>query len=190
MLISPSTLQVDQPSSCHINTTRHPGPSLWLQIERQLMICKTVFIRRSTTFFVIGLTLYSLCPSWVPSCGLRLGAAAEHEIYESLSVCLPSRISIFHLLKTCHPVSSGVSRMRSVALCPHGITMQIGQWNLPQGNLSLRLNVSSNYAQPTSTVTRTHQMHLVGWCELCHMVIVLKQMCRSWMCPRGTWELS
>ena len=139
---------------------------------------------------MIGLTLYSLCPSWVPSCGLRLGAAAEHEIYESLSVCLPSRISIFHLLKTCHPVSSGVSRMRSVALCPHGITMQIGQWNLPQGNLSLRSNVSSNYAQPTSTVTRTHQMHLVEWCELCHMVIVLKQMCRSWMCPRGTWELS
>ena len=154
MLIPPSTLQVDQ-TSCHINSTRHPGPSLWLQIERQLMICKTVFIRRSTTFFVIGLTLYSLCPSWVPSCGLRLGAAAEHEIYESLSVCLPSRISIFHLLKTCHPVSSGVSRMRSVALCPHGITMQIGQWNLPQGNLSLRSNVSSNYAQPT----RTHQMH-------------------------------
>ena len=96
----------------------------------------------------------------------------------------------FHLLKTCHPVSSGVSRMRSVALCPHGITMQIGQWNLPQGNFSLRSNVSSNYAQPTSTVTRTHQMHLVGWCELCHMVIVLKQMCQSWMCPRGTWELS
>ena len=122
---------------------------------------------------MIGLTLYSLCPSWVPSCGLRLGAAAEHEIYESLSVCLPSRISIFHLMKTCHPVSSGVSRMRSVALCPHGITMQIGQWNLPQGNFSLRSNVSSNYAQPTSTVTRTHQMHLVGWCEFCHMVIVL-----------------
>ena len=93
-------------------------------------------------------------------------------------------------MKTCHPVSSGVSRMRSVALCPHGITTQIGQWNLPQGNLSLRSNVSSNYAQPTTTVTRTHQMHLVEWCELCHMVIVLKQMCRSWMCPRGTWELS
>ena len=183
MLISPSALQVDQPSSCHIDSTRQPGPSLWLQIERQLMICKTVFIRRSTTFFVIGLTLYSL--SWVPSCGLRLGAAAEHEIYESLSVCLPSILDIFHLLK-----SSGVSGMRSVALCPHGITMQIGQWNLPQGNLSLRSNVSSNYAQPTSTVTRTHQMHLVGWCEFCHMVIVLKQMCRSWMCPRGTWELS
>ena len=132
---------------------------------------------------MIGLTLYSLCPSWVPSCGLRLGAAAEHEIYESLSVCLPLRLDIFHLLKTCHPVSSGVSRMRSVALCPHGITMQIGQWNLPQGNVSLRSNVSSNYAQPTSTVTRTHQMHLVGWCELFHMVIVLKQMCQSWMCP-------
>ena len=137
MLISPSTLQVDQPSSCHINSTRHPGPSLWLQIERQLMICKTVLIRRSTTFFVIGLTLYSLCPSWVPSCGLRLGAAAEHEIYESLSVCLPLRLDIFHLLKTCHPVSSGVSRMRNVALClrRHGITMQMGQWNLSQGKL-------------------------------------------------------
>ena len=76
-------------------------------------------------------------PSWVLPCGLRSGGSRTRNIRIYLSLSSVSPIVPPYENMPLEPVSSGVSRMRSVALClrRHGITMQMGQWNLSQGKL-------------------------------------------------------